>query len=53
MKDVIEEIRNKLDRLDEEQSEIEEKLEYKRFQLKKVNSLISKLEKMQDRQAEG
>lgn len=50
MKQVIEEIRTKLDRLDQEQSEIEEELEYKRFQLKKVNSLISKLEKMQDRQ---
>lgn len=49
MKEVIEQIREKLDKLDEERSELEDKLEYKRFQLEKVESLISKLEKMQER----
>ena len=49
MKEVITEIKRKLDSLDSEREELEEKLEYKRFQLQKVNSLISKLENLQER----
>lgn len=50
MKELIEEIKEKLDRLDDERRELEEKLEVKRYQLKKVDSMISKLEALETEQ---
>lgn len=53
MQDVIEEIREKLDRLDREREELQEKLDLKRYQLQKVDGMIDKLESLQEEQAEG
>lgn len=50
MKEVINQIEQKLDQIDSEKEELEDKLEFKRFQLKKVNSLIAKLEDLQKKQ---
>ena len=50
MMDVIEQIKEKLDKLDDEREELEHKLDVKRYQLGKVESMISKLEDLQEEQ---
>lgn len=52
MMDVIEKIEEKLDKLDGEREELEHKLDVKRYQLGKVESMIEKLEDLQEEQAD-
>jgi predicted nuclease with TOPRIM domain len=53
MQDVIEEIRDKLDRIDRERTDLEEKLELKRYQLEKIDSMIEKIEELQEEEADA